>query len=81
VLAAYNLRTLFQFVSRSLPLTSHHAMADVKATATVFQFPIFWETRAECTFRLSIREEQQQQGGPIAIRAPPEQLENDWDLE
>jgi DNA polymerase III alpha subunit (gram-positive type) len=31
---AYNLQTLFQFVSGSLPLTSHCAMADVKATAT-----------------------------------------------
>jgi DNA polymerase III epsilon subunit-like protein len=33
---AYNLQTLFQFVSGSLPSTSHCAMADVKATATVF---------------------------------------------
>jgi hypothetical protein len=33
---AYNLQTLFQFLSRSLPSTSHCAMADVKATATVF---------------------------------------------
>jgi hypothetical protein len=52
-------------------------MADVKATATVFRFPIFWDTRTECIFRLSIRKEQQQQGGPIAIPAPPQQLDND----
>lgn len=58
---AYNLRTLFQFVSGSLPSTPHRAMADLKATATVFRFPIFWDTRTECFFRLSIREEQQQQ--------------------
>jgi hypothetical protein len=77
---AYYLPTLFQFVSRSLPFTPHRAMADVKATATVFQFLIFWETRTECIFRLSIREEQQQQGGPIAVRAP-EQLDNDSNLE
>jgi hypothetical protein len=38
---AYNLQTLFQFVSRTLPSTSHCAMADIKATATVFRFPIF----------------------------------------
>jgi DNA polymerase III alpha subunit (gram-positive type) len=38
---AYNLQTLFQFVSGTLPSTLHRAMADVKATATVFQFPIF----------------------------------------
>jgi hypothetical protein len=74
---AYTLQTLFQFVSRTLSLTSHRAMADVKATATVFQFPIFWDTRTECIFRLSIWEEQQQQGGPIAIPAPPRQLDND----
>jgi DNA polymerase III alpha subunit (gram-positive type) len=55
---AYNLPTLFQFVSGSLPSTSHRAMADVKATATVFPFPIFWDTRKECIFRLSIREDQ-----------------------
>jgi Transposase IS4 len=41
--------------------------------------PIFWDTRTECIFRLSIREEQQQQGGPIAISAPPQQLDNDPD--
>jgi DNA polymerase III alpha subunit (gram-positive type) len=45
---AYNLQTLFQFVSGSLPSTWHCAMADVKAAATVFQFPIFWDTRTEC---------------------------------
>jgi hypothetical protein len=44
---AYNLQTLFQFVSGSLPSTLHRAMADVKATATVFRFPIFWDTRTE----------------------------------
>jgi hypothetical protein len=77
--AAYNLQTLFQFVSRSLPSTSHRAMADVKATATVFRFPIFWDTRTECIFRLSTRAEQQQQGGPIAIPAPPQPLDNDSD--
>jgi hypothetical protein len=38
---AFNLQTLFQFVSGSLPSTLHHAMADAKATATVFRFPIF----------------------------------------
>jgi hypothetical protein len=69
--AAYNLQSLFQFVSGTLPSTSHRAMADVKATAIVFGFPIFWDTKTECIFRLSIREEQQQQGGPIAIPAPP----------
>jgi DNA polymerase III alpha subunit (gram-positive type) len=44
--SAYNLQTLFQFVSGSLPLTSHYAMADVKATATVFRNPIFGDTRS-----------------------------------
>jgi hypothetical protein len=56
-------------------------MADVKAAATKFRFPIFGDTRTECIFRLSIREEQQQQGGSIAIPVPPQQLENDSDSE
>jgi DNA polymerase III alpha subunit (gram-positive type) len=34
--SAYNLPTLFQFVTGMLPLTSHRAMADVKATSTIF---------------------------------------------
>jgi hypothetical protein len=74
---AYNLQTLFQFVSGSLPSTSHRAMADVKATATVFRFPIFWDTRTECIFRLSIWEEQQQDPLPPL----PQQMENDSDLD
>jgi hypothetical protein len=39
--SAYNLPTLFQFVTRMLPLTSHCAMADVKATSTIFRFQNF----------------------------------------
>jgi DNA polymerase III epsilon subunit-like protein len=38
--SAYNLPTLYQFVT-GLPSIWHHAMADVKATATIFRFPIF----------------------------------------
>jgi DNA polymerase III alpha subunit (gram-positive type) len=34
--SAYNLPTLFQFVTGMLPSTSHCAMADVKATSTIF---------------------------------------------
>jgi DNA polymerase III alpha subunit (gram-positive type) len=34
--SAYNLPTLFQFVTGMLPLMSHCAMADVKATSTIF---------------------------------------------
>jgi hypothetical protein len=75
---AYNLPTLFQFVSGTLLLTLHCAMADVKATATVLHFPIFWDTRTECIFRLSTSQDQQQQGSPIAI-CPPEQLDNGSD--
>jgi DNA polymerase III epsilon subunit-like protein len=53
--SAYNLPTLFQFVSRRLPDTSHRAMADVKGTATIFRF--FWETREECYFFIAERGE------------------------
>jgi hypothetical protein len=54
--SAYNLPTLYQFVTGLLPLTWHCAMADVKATATIFRFPIFWDTRYECVFDFSERE-------------------------
>jgi DNA polymerase III epsilon subunit-like protein len=39
--SAYNLPTLFQFVTGMLPSTSHCAMPDVKATSTIFQFQVF----------------------------------------
>jgi hypothetical protein len=50
--------TLFQFVAGLLPSTSHCAMADVKATGTIFRFPISFETRTECVFKFSEREEE-----------------------
>jgi hypothetical protein len=78
--AYYNLPTLFQFVSGTLLLTLHCAMADVKATATVLHSPIFWDTRTECIFRLSTSQDQQQQGSPIA-NSPPEQLYDGLDSE
>jgi DNA polymerase III epsilon subunit-like protein len=46
--SAYNLPTLYQFVTGKLPDTSHRAMADVNATATIFRF--FFEARQECHF-------------------------------
>jgi DNA polymerase III epsilon subunit-like protein len=57
---AYNLPTLFQFVTGSLPPTWHRAMADVQATTTIFRFPLFWETRKECVFRFFGRDEEEQ---------------------
>jgi hypothetical protein len=48
--SAFNLPTLYQFVSGVTPELSHRALADVKATATVFRFEIFWEAWKECTF-------------------------------
>jgi DNA polymerase III epsilon subunit-like protein len=60
---AYNLPTLFQFVTGSLPPTWHRAIADVQATTTIFRFPVFWETRKECVFRFfgRQREDEEQQ--------------------
>jgi DNA polymerase III alpha subunit (gram-positive type) len=49
---AYNLPTLFQFVSGRLPSESHRAMADVKATGTIFRFPVFFDQRICCYFEL-----------------------------
>jgi hypothetical protein len=54
--SAYNLPTLYQFVTGLLPSTWHCEMADVKATATIFRFPIFGETRSECVFDFLERE-------------------------
>jgi DNA polymerase III epsilon subunit-like protein len=48
---AYNLPTLFQFVTGQPPSISHRANSDVQATATILRFPIFWEKRKECVFR------------------------------
>jgi hypothetical protein len=39
-------------------MTSHCAMVDAKATGTIFRFPIFFETRTECVFMFSEREEE-----------------------
>jgi hypothetical protein len=55
---AYNLPTLCQFVTGLLPLAWHCAMADVKATATIFGFPIFWDTRYKCVFDFSERKQE-----------------------
>jgi len=49
--SAYNLPTLFQFVTGKLPQTSHRAKADVDATATIFRFPMFWEKRKDSVFQ------------------------------
>ena len=48
--SAFNLPTLYQFVSGMTPELSHRALADVKATATIFRFEIFWEVWKECIF-------------------------------
>jgi DNA polymerase III alpha subunit (gram-positive type) len=54
--SAYNLPSLFQFVTGMLPLTSHRAMAGVKGTSTIFQFQNLFETRFECVFKFFKRE-------------------------
>jgi DNA polymerase III alpha subunit (gram-positive type) len=56
--SVYNLPTVFQFVTGLLPSTWHCGMADVKATATIFRFPIFRDTRSECIFDFSEREQE-----------------------
>lgn len=64
---AYNLPTLFQFVTGQLPLTSHRANSDVDATATIFRFPIFWEKRKECVFQFFGREDQDVQAAAARL--------------
>jgi ATP-dependent DNA helicase DinG len=53
--SAYNLLTLYQFVTGLLPLTWHRAMADVKATATIFRF-LFFGTQDTHVFLISQKE-------------------------
>ena len=53
--SAYNLPTLFQFVTGMLPSTSHRAMADVKATSTIFRFQIFLRQKGN-VFSISLKQ-------------------------
>jgi DNA polymerase III epsilon subunit-like protein len=73
---AYNLPTLFQFVSGRLPSESHRAMADVKATATVFRFPVFFDQRTRYYFELPGRVAAAPQRNPVA-----QAVENDSETE
>jgi len=57
--SAFNLPTLYQFVSGMTPELSHRALADVKATATIFRFEIFWKVRivtkaAQCGIKIYV---------------------------
>ena len=51
--SAYNLKTLFQFVTGKVMETSHRALEDVKATITVLRHDAFWEHRKDDLFRIS----------------------------
>ena len=48
--SAFNLPTLFQYVTGDCPPQLHRALADVKATISVFRYQIFWESRRQCLF-------------------------------
>lgn len=50
---AYNLPMLYQFVSGRIHDNAHRAMADVKATATIFRF--FFQTRQDTFFQIGER--------------------------
>jgi DNA polymerase III epsilon subunit-like protein len=53
---AYNLPTLYQFVTGLLPSTWHCAMADVKATATIYSAFLFFGTQDTNMFLISQKE-------------------------
>ena len=50
---AYNLPMLYQFLSGRIHDNAHRAMADVKATATIFRF--FFQTRQDTFFQIGER--------------------------
>ena len=64
---AFNLATLYQFVTGKAPAVSHRALADVTATCAVLRSPIFWETRKECIFSFRRTDELV----PVAADAAP----------
>ena len=55
--SAYNLPTLFQFVTGKSPQLSHRAMADVKSMLSVFKYDVFWKTRLDCLFSFRVPSE------------------------
>jgi DNA polymerase III epsilon subunit-like protein len=50
---AYNLKTLFQFVTGKSMEVSHRALEDVKATVAVLRHEAFWTHRKDQLFRIS----------------------------
>jgi hypothetical protein len=50
---AYNLQTLFQFVTGKTIENSHRALEDVKATITVLRYEPFWVDRKAYVFKIN----------------------------
>jgi DNA polymerase III epsilon subunit-like protein len=48
---AYNLKSLFQFVTGSVLDNAHRALDDVKATMTLLRYEAFWDNRKEDLFQ------------------------------
>jgi DNA polymerase III epsilon subunit-like protein len=70
--SAYNLKTLFEFVTGKAFDTGHRAYEDVKATITVLKHDPFWSHRKKNLFKFAIVVDQQQQA-----EVPTAAVEND----
>lgn len=64
--SAYNLKTLYQFVTGKPMESSHRALDDVKATITVLRHEAFWEHRKEDLFIINGRQEGGAPPPPVA---------------
>jgi hypothetical protein len=70
----YNLAALHQYVTSNPPSVFHHAMADVKATITIFFYKIFWQNRGK--FLFSFRQQDKMEVA-VLLKLVPFQL---WKL-
>ena len=59
--SAYNLSTLFQFVTGNNLENAHQALNDVKATVSVLCYEHFWQQRVTEAFRFQRPDEEEQQ--------------------
>ena len=64
--SAYNLKTLYQFVTGKPMESSHRALDDVKATIAVLRHEAFWEHRKEDLFIINGRQEGGAPPPPVA---------------
>lgn len=55
--SSYKLAELFQFITGREPITSHRALADVKATISIFLYHLVWNNRQQHLFQVLQRDD------------------------